>query len=94
MSTWDGGFSPAQSFHPEFGYLCPSARFRRRARGVVVTLAAGMLIAGSMALALMPQLAPQPPGDGGRAESVLSATGSRLSRSATRKWRRRPSRGK
>jgi len=73
MSTWDGGFSPAQSFHPEFGYLCPSARFRRRARGVVVTLAAGMLIAGSMALALMPQLAPQPPGDGGRAESVLSA---------------------
>jgi hypothetical protein len=73
MSSWDGGFSPAQSFHPEFGYLCPSAQFRRKARVVAVTLAAGMLIAGSMALALLPQLAPQPAGDGERAESLVSA---------------------
>jgi hypothetical protein len=76
MSSWEGGFSPAQSFHPEFGYLCPSAQFRRKARVAVVTLAAGMLIAGGMALALMPQLAPQSPGDGERAESVLSALAS------------------
>jgi hypothetical protein len=73
MSTWDGGFSPAQSFHPEFGYLCPSARLRRKLRGAVITLAAGTVIAGSMALALLPQLAPQPPGDGARLESVQEA---------------------
>jgi hypothetical protein len=73
MSTWDGGFSPAQSFHPEFGYLCPSARLRRKVRGVVITLAAGTVIAGSIALALLPQLAPQPPGDGARQPSVPQA---------------------
>src|ERR1700736_3395263 len=73
MSSWEGGFSPAQSFHPEFGYLCPSAQFRRKARVAVVTLAAGMLIAGGMALALMPQLAPQSPGDGERAELALAS---------------------
>jgi hypothetical protein len=73
MSTWDGGFSPAQNFHPEFGYLCPSARFRRNARIAAITLAAGALIVTSMALALLPQLAPQPPGAGGREESVLSS---------------------
>jgi hypothetical protein len=80
MSTWDGGFSPAQNFHPEFGYLCPSARFRRKARNAAFALAAGTLIAASMALALLPpllpRLAPQPSADGvrqeGREESVLS----------------------
>jgi hypothetical protein len=70
MSSWDGGFAPAQNFHPEFGYLCPTARLRRRLRGAVITLAAGTVIAGSMALAVLPQLAPQPPGDGARQGSL------------------------
>jgi hypothetical protein len=74
MSTWDGGFSAAQNFHPEFGYLCPSARLRRKVRGAVIALAAGTVIAASMALALLPQLAPQSPGDRGRQESARSAT--------------------
>jgi hypothetical protein len=73
MSTWDGGFSPAPNFHPEFGYLCPSARLRRKVRGAVVTLAAGTLIAGSVGLALLAQLSPRPPDDGGRQETALSA---------------------
>jgi hypothetical protein len=71
MSTWDGGFSQAQNFHPEFGYLCPSAQFRRKARNTVITLAAGGLIAGSVALALLPQLTPQSPGDGGHEATAL-----------------------
>ena len=77
MSTWDGGFSRAQNFHPnfhpEFGYLCPSAQFRRKARNAVITLAAGGLIAGSVALALLPQLTPQSPGDGGHEATALPA---------------------
>jgi hypothetical protein len=73
MSTWDGGFSRGQNFHPEFGYLCPTAQFRRKARNVVITLAAGGLIAGSVALALLPQLAPQASGDRGHEATTLSA---------------------
>jgi hypothetical protein len=73
MSTWDGEFSRAQNFHPEFGYLCPTAQFRRKARNVAIALAAGGLIAGSVALALLPQLAPQAPGDRGHEATTLSA---------------------
>src|SRR5580704_4327013 len=73
MSTWDGGFSRAQNFHPEFGYLCPSARFRRKARNAVIMLAAGGLIAGSVALALLPQLTPQSSDDGGPEASTRTA---------------------
>lgn len=72
MSTWDGGFSPAQNFHLEFGYLCPSAQFRRTLRNAVVALVAGTVIAASVAFALLPQLAPQPAGDGGREQTALS----------------------
>lgn len=71
MSTWDGEFSRAQNFHPEFGYLCPSAQFRRKARNAVIALAAGGLIAGSVALALLPQLTPQSSGDAGHAATAL-----------------------
>jgi hypothetical protein len=73
MSTWDGGFSRAQNFHPEFGYLCPSAQFRRKVRNAVITLAAGGLITGSVALALLPQLAPQAPAGGAHEATALSA---------------------
>jgi hypothetical protein len=73
MSTWDGGFSRAQNFHPEFGCLCPSAQFRRKVRNGLVTVAAGLLIAGSVALALLPQLTPQSSGDGGHEATALSA---------------------
>jgi hypothetical protein len=51
--------SSAQSFHPEFGYLCPTPRMRRRFRSAVITTVAGMAIAAGAALALSPQLAPQ-----------------------------------
>jgi hypothetical protein len=73
MSTWDGGFSRVQNFHPEFGYLCPSAQFRRKARNAVITLAAGGLISGSVALALLPQLTPQSASDGGHEATALPA---------------------
>jgi hypothetical protein len=73
MSTWDGGSSPVQSFHPEFGYLCPSARLRRKVRGAVIALAAGTVVTGSVALALLPQLAPPPPGDVARQPSLQQA---------------------
>jgi hypothetical protein len=68
---------PAQNFHPEFGYFCPSPRMRRKVRGAAVTVLAGiMLIAAGTALTLMPQLGPQSPGDGVREESALSANAS------------------
>jgi hypothetical protein len=60
------------NFHPEFGYLCPSAPLRRKLRGAAVTILAVTMIAAGTALALMPRLAPHPSGDGVRAEPVLS----------------------
>jgi hypothetical protein len=51
--------SSAQSFHPEFGYFCPTPRLRRKFRSGVITLLAGMAIAAGATLALSPQLAPQ-----------------------------------
>jgi hypothetical protein len=65
--------SSAQEFHPEFGYLCPSARFRRKLRNATVTILVGSMIAAGTALALVPQLAPHPPGGGVGDEPVLSA---------------------
>jgi hypothetical protein len=73
MSTWDRGAPRAQSFHPEFGYLCPSAQFRRKVRNTVITMAAGGLITGSVMLALLPQLAPQAPADVAREATALTA---------------------
>jgi hypothetical protein len=73
MSTRDGGFSHAQSFHPEFGYLCPSAQFRRKVRIAVITFAAGALITVSVGLALLPQLAPQAPSGGAHEATALTA---------------------
>jgi hypothetical protein len=63
---------PAQNFHPEFGYLCPSVRMRRRVRSAAITLLAGMVIAAGTALALVPQLVPHSRGDGMREEPVLT----------------------
>jgi len=73
MSTQDvhAVLAPAQKFHPEFGYLCPSLRLRRQARGAVVTVLAAMVIAAGAALALSPQLVPQSEGVG--QEASLSA---------------------
>jgi hypothetical protein len=62
----------AQHFHPEFGYLCPSARTRRKLRSAAVTVLAGMVIAAGTALALVPQMVPHPPGDAMREQSALS----------------------
>jgi hypothetical protein len=66
------GIPAAQNFHPEFGYLCPSARMRRKVRSAAMTVLAGMVIAAGTVLALVPQLASNPPGEGGREESALS----------------------
>ena len=76
MSSKDVHAAPAraQSFHPEFGYLCPSPQMRRKVRSVVMTIAAGMSIAAGTALALVPQLAPQASGGGMREASALSDT--------------------
>src|ERR1700686_522150 len=63
---------PAQNFHPEFGYLCPSARMRRKLRSAAVTFLAGMVIAAGTALALVPQLVPNSPGDGAGQEPALT----------------------
>jgi hypothetical protein len=65
--------APARNFHPEFGYLWPSAQMRRKVRRAAMTLLAGMLIAAGTVLALVVQLMLQPPGDAGRRESALSA---------------------
>ena len=44
--------SPPPSFHPEFGYLCPSAIFWRRVRRDAKLVLAGMAIAAGAALGL------------------------------------------
>jgi hypothetical protein len=70
----DAAAARTQSFHPEFGYLCPSPQMRRRVRSVVMTVTAGLLIAAGTALALMPQLALPASGDVTREASALSDT--------------------
>jgi hypothetical protein len=70
----DAAAAGRQSFHPEFGYLCPSPRTRRKVRSVAMTIAAGLSIAAGTALALVPQLAPPTSGDVTRAASALSDT--------------------
>jgi hypothetical protein len=60
----------AHNFHPEFGYLCPTAALRRKLRGAAVTVLAGTMIAAGAVLALAP---PHPSGDSVRVEPVLSA---------------------
>jgi hypothetical protein len=62
----------APHFHPEFGYLCPSARTRRKLRSAAMTVLAGMVIVAGTALALVAQLVPHPPGDRVREQSALS----------------------
>jgi hypothetical protein len=66
------GLPAAQNFHPEFGYLCPSAGLRRKVRSAAMTVLVGIIIAAGTALALVPQLASNPPGESGREESALS----------------------
>jgi hypothetical protein len=68
----DAEIPSAQNFHPEFGYLCPSAQMRRRVRRAALTVLAGMAVAAGTALALVPQLVPQPAGDYPREQSALS----------------------
>jgi hypothetical protein len=69
----DAELRSVQNFHPEFGFLCPSAQMRRKVRSAALTVLAGMVIAAGTALTLVPQLAP-PPGEGARAPSALSVT--------------------
>jgi len=64
----DVPFTPL--FHPEVGYLCPSASLRRKVRRAAMTTVAGMVIAASTALALV---APMPALDGGRDQPPPSA---------------------
>ena len=70
----DAGIPAAQNFHPEFGYLCPSAQMRRKVRSAALTVLAGMAIAVGTALALVPQLVP-PPGDSCRAIAAVGRGG-------------------
>jgi hypothetical protein len=74
MSSKDVHAAPprVQSFHPEFGYFCPSPQMRRKVRGGAMTVGAVMLIAAGAALALVPQLAPQS-SDETREESAFTA---------------------
>ena len=60
-----------ESFHPEFGYLCPSARLRRKLRRIVVTVGTGMAIAAGTALVLSAALVPHVPGQGTGEEAML-----------------------
>jgi hypothetical protein len=55
------GFTAARSFHPEFGYLCPSAWMRSKVRRVVMMGVAGAAVATSAALAVSVALAPNAP---------------------------------
>jgi hypothetical protein len=75
MPTWDVDAEPlpAQNFHPEIGYLCPTDQMRRKMRSAAMAVLAGMVITAGMAFALMGQLLPHPPADGVGEESVLSA---------------------
>jgi hypothetical protein len=50
--------SPAPSFHPEFGYLCPSATFWRRVRIAAKVVLAGMAVAAGAAFGLSSVLLP------------------------------------
>jgi hypothetical protein len=60
-----------ETFHPEFGYLCPSARLRRKLRRIVVTVGTGMAIAAGTALGLSAALVPHVPGQGTGEEAML-----------------------
>jgi hypothetical protein len=43
----------APAYHPEFGYLCPSAAVRQRVRLGIISAGIGMLIGAGIALSLM-----------------------------------------
>jgi hypothetical protein len=86
MPTWDldAGPPPAQNFHPEIGYLCPTDQMRRKMRSAAMAVLAGMVITAGMGFALMAQLLPHPPADGVGGEAVLSAMALPPSDKATR----------
>jgi hypothetical protein len=69
-------FSAPQSFHPEFGYLCPSAPLRRQVRRAFVTVVAAMAVAASAALAVSTALVPNGPDAGTRERTKAAATAS------------------
>jgi hypothetical protein len=56
MSSKDAAPPRAQSFHPEFGYLCPSPQLRRKVRSVVVTIAAGMSLSDTAVSPAVPAI--------------------------------------
>jgi hypothetical protein len=58
--------SPAPSFHPEFGYLCPSAAFWRRARVAAKLVLGAMAVAAGAAFGLSSVLLVAPPVDQGK----------------------------
>ena len=64
---------PAQHFHPEFGYFCPSVRLRRKLRRTLTSVLVGTLIAAGAAFALVSQFVPQSPVDGIHEEATLLA---------------------
>ena len=45
-------FLPPERFHPEFGYLCPTRRMRRKIRKVAILASIGMMVAAVSVLAL------------------------------------------
>jgi hypothetical protein len=51
MSSFRSEWAARPDFHPEFGYLCPSARRRRRVRFVLVAATAVLAVGATMALA-------------------------------------------
>jgi hypothetical protein len=51
MSSFRSEWAARPDFHPEFGYLCPSPRRRRRLRPVLVAAAAVLAVGATMALA-------------------------------------------
>jgi hypothetical protein len=51
MSSFRSEWAARPDFHPEFGYLCPSLRRRRRLRVVLVTAATVLAVGATMAFA-------------------------------------------
>jgi hypothetical protein len=54
MYVFSGPWSETPDFHPEVGYLCPSARARRRLHRGLACLVAGVLITAAVAIVLTP----------------------------------------
>jgi len=78
MSSFRSEWGARADFHPEFGYLCPSPRRRRRLRPVLVGAAVVFAVGATMALAAVHRgdadgLAPTAQGDTG-ADATQAST--------------------